>query len=145
LDGLPPKVAKAYSAALRVQAVEANAYAVLIGRLLEIIAIEEGIEGRGLAAMLGGLVKAGRIPPVLAEMGDQLRQIRNLAAHAAADEVTDADVPAIADFADAIVEYLYRAPAKVEAVRARLSGPSAGRKSASDSPSGDAVAGVDGS
>ena len=58
---------------------------------------------------------------MLANMADQLRQIRNLGAHAGAGDVTAEDVPVIAEFADAILEYLYRAPAKVQAVQARLS------------------------
>jgi hypothetical protein len=37
----------------------------------------------------------------------QLRQIRNLGAHDAEDEVTEADVRIIVDFLEAILEYLF--------------------------------------
>lgn len=54
-------------------------------------------------------------------MAQKLREIRNLGAHASpSDEVKPADVPVIFDFADAIIEYLYRAPAKIAAVESRL-------------------------
>ncbi len=36
------------------------------------------------------------------------------------DEVSAEDVPVIFDFVDAILEYLYIAPAKIDAVKARL-------------------------
>jgi len=119
-EGLPESVARAYEACLKVQAVEPNAYAVLIGRLLEMVAVEEGVQGHRLVDQLRALADSGRIPPTLAEMADQLRQIRNLGAHAQAGDVSEADVSVIADFADAIIEYLYRAPAKIAAVRTRL-------------------------
>jgi Domain of unknown function (DUF4145) len=117
---LPPAVAKAYEAARAVQRVEPNAYAVLVGRTLEVICLEEGAKGRNLVERLHDLVASGRIPGLLADMAQQLRQIRNLGAHAATDEVRAEDVPVIFDFAEAIIEYLYRAPAKVAAVQARL-------------------------
>lgn len=120
LEGLPENVSQAYDACLKVQRVDSNAYAVLVGRLLEVIAVEEGFGGRRLVDQLRQLADQGKIPPTLAEMADQLRQIRNLGAHAQAGEVSQSDVPVIADFADAIVEYLYRAPAKVQALKARL-------------------------
>ena len=87
LAGIRDTVAKAYEAALSVQAIEPNAYAVLIGRLLEVTAVEEGVRGDRLVEQLRALSEAGRIPPVLADMADRLRQIRNFGAHAAAGEV----------------------------------------------------------
>ncbi len=54
-------------------------------------------------------------------MAHQIRQIRNLGAHADEDdEVTGADVPIMLDFLEAILEYLYVAPAKIAAVQVRL-------------------------
>jgi hypothetical protein len=76
--------------------------------------------GRALADKLTYLANAGRIPEPLAEMAQQLRQLRNLGAHDAEDEITEEDVPFILDFLEAILEHLYVAPAKVAAVQARL-------------------------
>ncbi|MFL5699366.1 MAG: DUF4145 domain-containing protein [Ktedonobacteraceae bacterium] len=73
-----------------------------------------------LAQRLDKLAASGRIPLPLAQMALQIKQLRNLGAHAAEDEVNEVDVPIILDFLEAILEYLYVAPAKIEAVRARL-------------------------
>lgn len=53
-------------------------------------------------------------------MADQLKQLRNLGAHADDDEITEEDVPIIIGFLEIILEYLYVAPAKIAAVQARL-------------------------
>lgn len=120
-SALPLPVRKAWVAALAVRHVEPNAFAVLVRRTLETICHVEGAAGRTLIQKLTVLAESDRIPGVLAEIANSLREIGNLGAHASAvDEVRPADVPLIYDFADAIIEYLYRAPAKVEAVKARL-------------------------
>jgi hypothetical protein len=119
-SALPGPVEKAYEAALAVRHVEPNAFAVLIGRMLEVVCLQEGATGKNLVERLTVLADSGRIPGPLAHMAQQLRQIRNLGAHAATDEVREADVPVISEFAEAILEYLYRAPAKVAAVSDRL-------------------------
>jgi uncharacterized protein DUF4145 len=120
--GLPQSVAKAYAEALRVQRVSPNSCAVMIGRTLEVVCNEKQVEGgRSLAARLDKLASAGHIPPLLAEMAGQLRQIRNWGAHAdKQDEVTESDVPILLDLLDAVLEYLYIAPRKVQKVEARL-------------------------
>jgi hypothetical protein len=69
---------------------------------------------------LNYLAQKGRIPKTLAEMAHQVRLLRNLAAHDAEDEVTEKDVPIILESLEAILEFLCIAPAKIEAVRARL-------------------------
>ena len=117
---LPDPVVNAWKAAQAVRHVEPNAFAVLVGRTLEVICREEGAKGKNLVESLRILADSGRIPGTLGEMAQKLRQIRNLGAHAASDEVRQADVPIIQEFADAILEYLYRAPAKIAAVEARL-------------------------
>lgn len=120
MDSLPGSVEKAYRAALKVRDIEPNACAVLVGRTLEVVCKQEKAEGKTLAEKLDHLARSGRIPQLLAQMAHQLRQIRNLGAHLAEDEVTKEDVPIILDFVEAILEYLYQAPAKIAAVQARL-------------------------
>jgi Domain of unknown function (DUF4145) len=122
-SNLPSPVAKAWEAALAVRHVEPNAFAVLVGRTLEVISNEEAAIGTNLVAKLRWLADSGRIPGPLAEMAQKLRRIRNLGAHASTDEIREGDVPVIYEFADAILEYLYRAPAKLAAVEARLDVP----------------------
>ena len=93
----------------------------MIGRTLEAVCNHENAQGRNLAQKLNDLAQKDKIPNTLVEMAQQLRELRNLGAHEAEDEVTETDVPIIIDFVEAILEYLYVAPAKIEAVRTRLS------------------------
>jgi hypothetical protein len=120
LTDLPVAIEKRYRAALKVQDIEPNACAVLVGRALEAACNHEKAPGKRLADKLTYLAGADRIPKTLAEMAHQLKELRNLGAHDAEDDVTEEDVPIILDFLEAILEYLYVAPAKVAAVEARL-------------------------
>lgn len=120
LTDLPEMIEKKYLATLKMQNVEPSACAVLAGRALEAICNYEKATGKTLSDKLNNLVGSDRIPRTLAEMAHQLRQIRNLGAHDAEDEVTEEDVPLILDFLEAILEYLYIAPAKIAAVQRRL-------------------------
>jgi hypothetical protein len=120
LTNLPPIIENRYQAALKVRNIEPSACAVLIGRTLEAVCKHEKAEGKTLADKIDNLLRSNRIPKPLAEMAGQIRQIRNLGAHEAEDEVTEEDVPIILDFLEVILEYLYVAPAKIEALRTRL-------------------------
>lgn len=120
LTNLPQKIERAYTAAIKVKNIEPNACAVLVGRTLEAACNHEEAQGRSLAQKLNYLAENGRIPNTLAVMARQLKELRNLGAHDAEDEVTEQDVPIILDFLEAILEYLYVAPAKINAVQARL-------------------------
>src|SRR5258708_4078785 len=120
LTNLPETIEKKYLAALKVQDIEPSACAVLAGRTLEAVCNHEKAVGKTLADKINNLLTSNRIPKTLAEMAGQLRQIRNLGAHAAEDEVTEEDVPIILDFLEAIREYLYVPPATIAAVQARL-------------------------
>lgn len=123
LNDLPETIKKRYLAVLKVENIEPSACAVLIGRTLETICNYEKASGKTLSEKLNNLVQSDRIPKTLAEMAHQLRQIRNLGAHDAEDEVTEEDVPIILDFLEAILEYLYVAPAKIAAIQTRLHKP----------------------
>jgi hypothetical protein len=48
LEGLPEKIAKAYRAARAVKIVDANAFAVLLGRVLELVCLDRGAQGDSL-------------------------------------------------------------------------------------------------
>jgi hypothetical protein len=120
ISNLPPKVEQRYKAALKVKYIEPNSFAVMVGKTLEAICNHEQITGKNLAEKIDQLAKQGRIPQTLAEMSHQLRQIRNLGAHDNDDEVTNSDVPIILDFLEAILEYLYIAPIKINLLRERL-------------------------
>jgi hypothetical protein len=121
LEGLPSSVAKAYGEAVRVQTISPPACVTMIGRTLEAVCKDQVATGRNLEEKLTTLANNERLPLVLAQMARQLRQLRNLGAHADdEDEVTGADIPILMDFLDAILEYLYVAPRKLQKVEARL-------------------------
>lgn len=119
---VPQDVATAYRDALRIAQIAPGACAVMMGRTLEIICQHEGAAGRNLQHCLLNLVNDGRIPEMLARMAQQVRQIRNLGAHAddEGDEVKESDILVIRDFMEAILEYLYVAPARIAALQDRL-------------------------
>jgi len=120
LTNLPESIEKAYKAALKVQDIEPNSCAVAAGRTLEAVCNYEQIRPGRLADRLKILYSLDRIPKTLAEMTNQLKQLRNLGAHAADDEITEEDASIIIGFLEAILEYLYIAPAKVATVKVRL-------------------------
>jgi Domain of unknown function (DUF4145) len=70
--------------------------------------------------MLDQLADEGVLPRPLAEMGHQLRARGNLGAHAGDVKVSVEDLPVIEEFVEAILEYVYRAPAKIAAAQSSL-------------------------
>lgn len=91
-----------------------------IRKTIEAVCKEEGAKKDNLEKMLDQLADEGRLPRPLAEMGDQLRARGNLGAHPNDVEVSAEDVPVIEEFIEAILEYMYRAPAKIAAAQASL-------------------------
>jgi hypothetical protein len=118
-DGIPELVADEYRRARRVRA-EQVFYAVGIRRTLEALCAERGVAGKTLFEKLEKLAHDGDLPPTFADMATVLRKLGNLGAHVGEDEITEDDASVLGEFADAILEYLYRAPAKVTAVKAAL-------------------------
>lgn len=117
---LPETVGTRLDAAMKVKKIDPGFYAVGIGRLLEAVCNHQGAAGKDLFAKLDDLVAKGMMPKPLAEAAHELRKLRNLGAHDTEVEVAPDDVALIEALADAILEYLYRAPAAVAAVRAGL-------------------------
>ena len=130
---LPDAVRRSYDKALKVKKVDPGFYAVGIGRMLEAVCKDKGQRDGDLNNRLDALAQEGIVPGPLAEQAHQLRGLRNFGAHDAEVEVVEADVPVIEDFAEAILEFLYRAPAKLGALAASLDE----RKAKADSASRD--------
>ncbi len=116
---IPIPVMNIYAATLKLKAVP-NAFALLAAHTLEAACRYEQAQGKSLNEKLNYLAENKRIPKTLAEMAHQVRELRNIAVHDAENEVTVKDVPIILEFLEAILEYLYVAPAKIEAVQKRL-------------------------
>jgi hypothetical protein len=104
--------------------VDPNAFAVMAGRTLEFMCLQENAKGKVLADKLESLANSGRIPQTLANMAKQIRLLRNLAAYAGENdyEVQEEDVPIIHEFVDTILEYLYIAPSKIAHLQDKLDG-----------------------
>jgi Domain of unknown function (DUF4145) len=110
VDGLPPEIERAYAAALAVKGIEAHAFAVLVRRLLEMICLDKGAEGRSLFEQLKSLAQTGVIPQQLTDIANGIRNFGNIGAHAAGVQLSENEVPVIDALCRAILEYVYGAP-----------------------------------
>lgn len=108
--GLPDSIAKGFNAALKVKPIDANAFGVLIGRVLEMVCEDRKAKGRDLNARLEDLATRGEIPNNLVGVANGLRNLRNVGAHAFIGELTPRAVPILNSLAIAILEYVYSAP-----------------------------------
>lgn len=108
--GLPEAIEKAYRAAMKVKSIDANAFGVLIGRVVEKVCADRGATGSTLYARLGDLASHGEIPSKLVDVADKLRALRNVGAHAELGELTTEEVPIVDDLCRAILDYIYTAP-----------------------------------
>jgi Domain of unknown function (DUF4145) len=123
LKGLPYKVKEEYSEALKLQNVSLNACANGIRRTLEGVCKEENAVGTDLFEKIKDLAdKQGRIPKQLADMAHLIRMLGNLGSHSDEDEdeVTSKDLTTMIEFVEALLEYIYIAPAKIKLVQDRL-------------------------
>lgn len=107
--GLPESIKKAYEAARKVRHIDANAYGVLIGRLLELVCVDRKAVGKDLHSKLADLAAKGEIPNNLLGVADGLRNLRNVGAHPGLGELTKEEAPIVASLARAILEYVYSA------------------------------------
>ena len=128
-SALPAAVREAYEAGLRVKKIDPGLYAVGIRRMLEAVCNDQGVTKGDLFERLGQLVRVGAIPGTLGEQAQELRKLGNLGAHQKDVAVSAIDVPTIEDFADAILEYVYRAPGQASRVAIEHRRPQSGYKS----------------
>jgi hypothetical protein len=113
-------VLESYWEANRIRGEAPSLYAVGIRRTVEAICRDRGATARRLEPMLDELAEDGVLPRPLADMGHQLRARGNLGAHPGTAKVSAEDLPMIEEFLEAILEYVYRAPAKIAAARSSL-------------------------
>jgi hypothetical protein len=108
--GLPGNIEKSLEAATKVRNVDANAYAVLIRRVLELLCIDRKASGKYLNDKLADLSKKGEMPDKLVGVAKNLRIFGNIGAHPTLGELSDAEVPILDNLCKAILEYVYTAP-----------------------------------
>jgi len=120
IRGLPPEIAKSFEAAQKVKPIDTNAFAVLLGRVLDMVCIDKKAKGDSLFNRLKDLADKGIMPQQLADMAHQLRQLRNIGAHADLGDLTDSEIPILESLSNAILEYVYSAPALVQLVQSKI-------------------------
>jgi Domain of unknown function (DUF4145) len=108
LSYLPSLVQKAYEAALKARGIDANAYAILLGRMLEIVCEDRKVKGKDLNDKLKVLATKGEIPTNLVDIAHSLRKLRNIGAHETLDGLSDDEMPILDELSKAILEYVYR-------------------------------------
>ncbi len=113
-QGLPRSIALAHEAAERVKAIEPNAYAVLLRRLLELVCQDRDAVGDTLNLQLQSLASRGEIPTQLVKVAASLRQLGNVGAHATLGTLQGSETPILDALARAILEYVYGAPYLVQ-------------------------------
>ena len=118
--GLSPEIQRAYDAAIKVKNIDVNAYAVLIGRVLEMVCEDRNANGKSLNDKLFDLSEKGEIPSKLVKVAESLRRLRNIGAHTGLGELTKSEEPILSSLCSAILEYVYSAPYLVQQAEDQL-------------------------
>lgn len=108
--GLPLEIQKGLEAADKVKKIDANAYGVLVRRVLEMICLDRKAKGNSLFDKLKNLAANREIPEKLVDVALHLKNFGNVAAHAELGDLTEAEIPILDDLCRAILEYVYSAP-----------------------------------
>lgn len=121
LEALPQRVRERYTSMLELLHAP-DAFAVRAGRLLESVCNDQGVVGGDLGPRLDQLAgkKLQTIPRALADQAHLVREFRNLGGHDDDVDVEAKDVPLIRAFVEALLEFLYWGPAKLERGREAL-------------------------
>jgi Domain of unknown function (DUF4145) len=106
----PWPVREAYQVALQSRRIDANAYATLLGRMLEVICEDRKVQGDTLSIKLNKLAERGEIPSNLVGIAKGLRLLRNIGAHQPLNYLTSDEIPILDALSKALLEYIYVAP-----------------------------------
>ena len=106
--GLPPEIDQNLKMAMAVKNMDANLFAVQLGRVLELILHDLKAQGDTLHKKLSHLKTEGRIPSQLVDAAAGLRKLRNIGAHAKPGvSLTSAEAPVVESLCLAIIDYVY--------------------------------------
>lgn len=119
-SGLPEKIEAAYREALNVRRANPNAYAVCLGRVLELVCQDRGGKGRSLFDQIKDLGDRGELPAAFVELAHNLKAFRNIGAHSKPGKLTATDILLLDDLCRIILEYFYSAPKLSNAAKKRL-------------------------
>ena len=117
---LPSRIREAYEAALKARTIDANAYSILLGRLLEVICEDRKAKGSGLHEKLKDLASKGEIPENLASIAHKIRLLRNIGTHETNEGLSEDEIPILNALIKAVLEYLYIASSLADEAEERL-------------------------
>jgi hypothetical protein len=117
--GLPSLIKDCFKEALKIKTISPNAYGVMLGRVLELVCQDRNADGKTLFAQLQDLAARGEIPNSIVEISHNLRDLRNIGAHATLGSLTEDEVPILDDLCRAILEYVYSGPKLIDRARAK--------------------------
>jgi hypothetical protein len=117
--GLPEKIESAYRETLNLKRTDPNAYAIGLGRVLELVCYDRGAKGDRLVDQINALNNLETLPATILELTHNLRHLRNIGAHEP-DNLTAKDIPLLDDLCRVILVYLYTAPQLSHAARERV-------------------------
>lgn len=109
-EGLPQIVRRAYREALEVRDRSPNAYAVLLGRVLEIVCRDREASGETLYEQIADLGHRKELPETIVQVAHGVRKLRNVGAYAAIGSLSGDDVTVMERLARAVLEFVYTAP-----------------------------------
>jgi Domain of unknown function (DUF4145) len=135
IKGLPAKITSAWTAAQQVRRIDANAFAVLVRRLIEMVAQDQGAQGKTLASKLRDLATKETIPGPLADIAEHIKDFGNIGAHADARDLRENEAALLHELCVAILEYVYAAPELVGRAQAALKKYERDKAAASPKPS----------
>ncbi|HYM07251.1 MAG TPA: DUF4145 domain-containing protein [Terriglobales bacterium] len=118
--GLPLGIQSEWDAALRVRRINQNAFAVLLGRVLDAICIDQKAEGSDLNKRIEHLVGSGKLPSPLRDVAHGLRKLRNFGAHGNYGDLDPKDAPLLESLCRAVLMYLYTVPTLTRDAQKRL-------------------------
>src|SRR4051812_18495984 len=96
---------------MRVRRVSPNAFAVLLGRVLDQICTDHKAEGNFLHNRIEHLASSGKLPGPLKEVAHGLKDLRNFGAHGNLGDLDPNDAPLLESLCRALLMYLYTVPA----------------------------------
>lgn len=107
--GLPDDILRSLMSAEKVKFIDKQSYALMLGRILELVCHNKGAKGKTFYEMLKDLAAKNEIPEKLIKVANGLRNFRNIGAHAGADVLSSSELPIVRALLDAILAYLYSA------------------------------------
>lgn len=119
-ENLPSEIQKELESAIEVRNSNANAYGVLLGRVLELVCKDRGALKGELLPRLKELSAKGEISEQIVRVAKNLHELRHAGAHAWVGELTSDEIPVLDSLVNAVLESVYGVPQLIEQAQERL-------------------------